>query len=212
MVFYFSCHNDIDLKKCASLVDNGSVIVFPTDTVYGIGCDPFNDDSVLRLYKIKNRPLGKYLPILTSRVEEASALVEITKEAAALIKQFWPGQLTLVLKTKKNSLIPKYTFDKTVAIRIPDNQCTINLIQMTRNKLLVGTSANLSSHHPLIDIQELEASNLQGYDAVVDGGSLNNSINTVSTIADLVEVGKPKIIREGMISKERIFTALKGLT
>ena len=211
MVFYFNCNNDIDLKKCASLVDKGSVIVFPTDTVYGIGCDPFNDDSVLRLYKIKNRPLGKYLPILTSRVEEASDLVEITKEAAALIKQFWPGQLTLVLKTKKNSLIPKYTFGKTVAIRIPDNQCTINLIKRTRNKLLVGTSANLSSHHPLIDIRELETSNLHGYDAVVDGGSLNNSINTVSTIADLVEVGKPKIIREGMISKERIFTVLKGL-
>ncbi len=211
MVFYFNCHNDLDLKKCASLVDNGSIIVFPTDTVYGIGCDPFNDDSVLRLYKIKNRPLDKYLPILTTGVEEASAFVEITKEASALIKQFWPGQLTLILKTKKNSLISKYTFDKTVAIRIPNNTCTINLIQMTRCKFLVGTSANLSSHNPIIDVQELEFSNLHGYDAVVDGGVLNNSIYAVSTIADLVEVGNPKIIREGVISKERIFTVLKGL-
>ena len=144
-------------------------------------------------------------------MEEASALVEITNEAAALIKQFWPGQLTLILKTKKNSLIPKYTFGKTVAVRIPNNQCTINLIQMTRNKLLVGTSANLSSHYPFVDVQDLGSSNLHGYDAVVDGGVLNNSLNEVSTIADLVEVGSPKIIREGMISRERIFTVLKGL-
>jgi tRNA A37 threonylcarbamoyladenosine synthetase subunit TsaC/SUA5/YrdC len=82
---------------------------------------------------------------------------------------------------------------------------------MTRNKLLVGTSANLSSHHPFVDIQELESSNLHGYDALVDGGVLNNSLNAVSTIADLVEVGNPKIIREGLIPRERIFTVLKGL-
>jgi len=211
VVFYFKCNDDVGLKKCASLVDKGSIVVFPTDTVYGIGCDPFNDESVLRLYRIKNRPLDKYMPILTNGVDGASALVEITKEAATLIKQFWPGQLTLILKTKKNSLIPKYTFGKTVAIRIPNNQCTIKLINMTRNKLLVGTSANLSSHHPFVDIQELEASNLHGYDALVDDGVLNNSLNAVSTIADLVEVGNPKIIREGLIPRERIFTVLKGL-
>ena len=68
MVFYFSCYKSEDLKKCASLIDGGSIIIFPTDTVYGIGCDPLNDDSVLKLFKIKNRPLGKYLPILTDDI------------------------------------------------------------------------------------------------------------------------------------------------
>jgi len=208
MVFYFKCNTKEDLKKCAFLIDTGSIIIFPTDTVYGIGCDPFNDDSVFRLFKIKNRYLGKYLPILTSNIEHLSQLVEITNEANILMNHFWPGQLTIILKLKNNSLTSKYAFDKTVAIRIPNNTCTINLIQMTKNKFLVGTSANLSNTPPFNNLENIKTSALYGYDAIVDGGSLNNLLH-VSTIVDLVEINNPKITREGIISKEKIFTVLK---
>jgi L-threonylcarbamoyladenylate synthase len=208
VVFYFKCNLKEDLKKCASLINTGSIIIFPTDTVYGIGCDPLNDDSVLRLFKIKNRSLGKYLPILTSNIKYLSHIVEITEEANILMDHFWPGPLTLILKLKTNSLTSKYAFDKTVAIRIPNNKCTTNLIQMTKNKLLVGTSANLSNTLPFNNIERLKTSNLHGYDVIVDGGSLNNLLH-VSTIVDLVEINHPKIVREGIISKEKIFTVLK---
>ncbi|MDQ6722724.1 MAG: L-threonylcarbamoyladenylate synthase [Thermoproteota archaeon] len=211
MVFYFGCNKIEDLKKCASLIDNGSIIIFPTDTVYGIGCDPLNDDSVLKLFKIKNRPLDKHLPVLTSNISHLSQFVEITEEANTLINHFWPGQLTIILKLQNNSLTSRYAFDKTIAIRIPNNMCTTKLIQMTKNKLLVGTSANLSKHPPVTNVKDLETCNLQGYDAIVDGGraSASNSSSHVSTIVDLVEINNPKIIREGIISKERIFAILK---
>ncbi|MER5175653.1 MAG: L-threonylcarbamoyladenylate synthase [Candidatus Nitrosocosmicus sp.] len=216
-MFYFSCNKNEDLKKCASLIDRGSIIIFPTDTVYGIGCDPLNDESVLKIFKIKNRPLDKYLPILTSNISHLSKFVEITEEANILINHFWPGQLTLILKLQNNSLTSRYAFDKTIAIRIPNNICTTNLIQMTKNKLLVGTSANLYKHAPFTNVKDLKTSDLQGYDAVIDGGTpsasasasaFNSSLN-ISTIVDLVEINNPKITREGIISKEKIFAILK---
>ncbi|HEY0579614.1 MAG TPA: L-threonylcarbamoyladenylate synthase [Candidatus Nitrosocosmicus sp.] len=224
------------MKKCASLIDGGSIIIFPTDTVYGIGCDPLNDDSVLKLFKIKNRPLDKHLPILTDDILRLSHLVEVTEKAKILINRFWPGPLTLILKLKKNSsLTSRYAFDNTIAIRIPDNKCTTNLIQLTKNKLLVGTSANLSKHSPLTNLKDLNTCNLQGYDAVIEGGkggeagkeqivdygeaedgspsgeqtslTAHNS-SYISTIVDLVENNNLKIIREGIISKEKIFETL----
>jgi L-threonylcarbamoyladenylate synthase len=236
VVFYFSCYKSEDLEKCASLIDGGSIIIFPTDTVYGIGCDPLNDNSVLKLFKIKNRPLDKHLPILTDDILHLSHLVEVTEKAKILINRFWPGPLTLILKLKKNgSLTSRYAFDNTIAIRIPDNKCTLNLIQLTKNKLLVGTSANLSKHPPLTNLKDLNTCNLQGYDAVIDGGkggeagkeqivdngeaedgspsgeqtslTAHNS-SYISTIVDLVENNNLKIIREGIISKEKIFETL----
>jgi len=236
VVFYFSCYKSEDLKKCASLIDGGSIIIFPTDTVYGIGCDPLNDNSVLKLFKIKNRPLDKHLPILTDNILHLSHLVEVTEKAKILINRFWPGPLTLILKLKKNgSLTSRYAFDNTIAIRIPDNKCTLNLIQLTKNKLLVGTSANLSNHPPLSNLKDLNSCNLQGYDAVLEGGKegetgeeqiVDNKVaeigsvsgeqtsitahnsSFISTIVDLVENNNLKILREGIISKEKIFETL----
>jgi len=236
VVFHFKCSKSDDLRKCASLIDKGSIILFPTDTVYGIGCDPLNKVSVLKLFQIKNRPLDKYLPILSSSVSSLSNLVEFTKDAEKLIKHFWPGPLTLVLKIKEHSSLDynRYAFDKTVAIRIPNNKCIISLIQMTKNKLLIGTSANLSKQNPLIHLRDLDNCNLQGYDAIVDGDECssssfgsplisssyssyfsssksNNSANSipVSTIIDMADSNFPKIIREGVISKEEILALLK---
>ena len=239
VVSYYKCSINDDLKQCASLIDKGSIIIFPTDTVYGIGCDPLNKVSVSKLFQIKNRPLDKYMPILSNSMSNLLDLVEFTKDAEKLIKHFWPGPLTLVLKIKEYSYLDsnQYAFNKTVAIRIPNNRCTRSLIQMTKNKLLIGTSANLSNQKPLTHIRDLDKSNLQGYDAIVDGDgypsasfashlsssslsyplssfSFSKSINStnsipVSTIIDMSESNCPKIIREGVISKEEIFELLK---
>jgi L-threonylcarbamoyladenylate synthase len=208
VVFCFSCDNSEDLRKCAELLDDGSIVVYPTDTVYGIGCDPFNDDSVLRLFKIKNRPLEKHVPILASNIDTLTHLVEITKEANILMNHFWPGQLTLILKLKNKSLASKYAFGNTVAVRIPNNLCITNLIQLTKNKLLVGTSANLSTKSPFSNLQDIKNSDLKGYDAAIDGGKLNSSLS-VSTIVDLVDNNNPKITRDGVVSKEKIYAVIK---
>ncbi len=211
MVFYFACSKNEELKICGHLVDRGSVVVFPTDTVYGIGCNPSDDSAVLRLFKIKNRPLSKYLPILTQSLDELYKLVNVNDYIRLLAREFWPGQLTLVAQLKDGSLISRYAYnnnDMTVAIRIPDNKCTISLIGYTRNKLLIGTSANMSGEAPSNSLDELKKTKLEGYDAIVDGGDLGNekAVSTIVNVATLNE--KPIVVREGLIPKEKIFAAL----
>lgn len=210
MIYRFQCTNSDDLKECARLIDDGCIVVFPTDTVYGIGCDPTLNSSVLNLYQIKHRSLEKPLPILTDNIDHISREVEITEEAKILMNNFWPGQLTIVLKLKNSHTLSKYVYDNntnSVAMRIPNNLCTISLIQMTKNKLLVGTSANLSNNRPVSNIEELSTSDLIGYDAILNGGSLSNFAN-VSTIIDITKINSPRIIREGVISSEKVFTVL----
>ncbi len=241
MIFY-SCQKEEDLKKCAEFIDIGKILIFPTDTVYGIGCNPFNETSVLKLFKIKNRPLNKLFPVLTNHISNLSTYANITDEAKILTKYFWPGQLTIILKVQNNTPFPKHIFDKSIAFRIPNNKCTLKLIQYTKKKLLIGTSANLSGQQPITNINLLESSGISDYDAVItneidyilDNSQTlkNNNINNtskkqpitknpltvpednsnispqVSTIIDLVEPNKPKIKREGIISKEQIFEVL----
>lgn len=167
MIFYLSCHKNEDLKKCGELVDRGGIIIFPTDTVYGIGCDPFNDASALNLFKIKNRPLNKFFPILTNEVSNLTPYARITDEAKILIENFWPGQLTIILKVQNDVPFSKHIFDKSIAFRIPNNECTLKLIQCTKKKLLIGTSANLSGQPPIANIDLLKNSGITGYDAVI---------------------------------------------
>jgi L-threonylcarbamoyladenylate synthase len=214
VVSYFNCSIKEDVVSCGKLIDNGSIVIYPTDTVYGIGCNPFDDEAVLNLYRIKKRPFNKPLPVLSSDIEQVLKLVNINKKIEALMKKFWPGQLTLVLKLKNPTSISKYAFDNasnTMAIRIPDCQCTLNLIQMTKNKLLIGTSANLSGYPPVNNLKELGNSFLKGYDAVVDGGIIMGN-GGVSTIISFVESDqKPLLIREGVLSKEKVFASLDSV-
>lgn len=211
LAHFFNCDNLGNIKDCARLIDKGYVVIFPTDTVYGIGCDPTISDAVLKLFQIKKRPIEKFLPILTSDTNQILKLAEITGQAKVLMNHFWPGQLTLVMKLKEDHNISKYVFNSstnTVALRIPSHLCTLRLINLTKNKLLVGTSANISGHPPINDVADIDRNALTGYDAVVDGGKMNDS-NKVSTIVDVSDSKEYKIIREGVISKEKINDILK---
>ncbi|HKU82996.1 MAG TPA: Sua5/YciO/YrdC/YwlC family protein, partial [Candidatus Nitrosocosmicus sp.] len=108
MVYYIDCRNLADLEKCAVIIDNGGVVVYPTDTVFGIGCDPTIEKSVLRLFAIKERPLEKSLPVLTNDWSIVSKISHITPQAELLHNLFWPGKLTLVLKLKAKHGLSRY--------------------------------------------------------------------------------------------------------
>src|SRR5213594_2988257 len=90
-----------EIEKAAKLVLEGRLIAYPTDTVYGLGCNPFDADAVDRLVKAKERPKGS-LPILVSSPAEAERIGEIDEKSAALASKFWPGPLTLVVRTRSN--------------------------------------------------------------------------------------------------------------
>ena len=134
------------IQTAAQIVENGGVVVYPTDTVYGLGCNPFKEDAVKRIFKIKGER-NKPLPILASGIGEIEKIAQIPEKARELAKRFWPGPLTMVLP-KKPSLPNIVTLNlNSVAVRVPNHDIALALIRLSGG-LLVGTSANKSGRKP----------------------------------------------------------------
>ena len=92
------------IEKANQVIKRGGIVVFPTDTVYGIGCNPYNKESVEKVYKIKSRDIMKSLPVLTYSIETAEKIVEIDQFTKKIVKKFWPGPLTVILKVTDKKL------------------------------------------------------------------------------------------------------------
>jgi len=199
-VIELTCSNP-DLDNASKIVLNGGVVIFPTDTVYGLGCDPFNNISVERIFAIKKRS-DNPLPVLCNSITSVSKLVEVNKVAEELMKKHWPGPLTLVLKIKNNSLPKSLTNNsKFLGVRIPNNKCTINFIEKC-NGSIVGTSANISGREASHSIDGLEKE-LSNCDAIINGG--DTSLKLESTV---VKINGTEIenIREGFIKFNDLLT------
>lgn len=189
------------IKLAAKMVKDGGLVVFPTDTVYGLGCDPHNPKAVKSIFKLKKREEFKHLPILAYSKYEISKIAIIDKASSKLADKFWPGQLTLVLKLKDEKLRKSMNLRDKVAVRVPDHPCALALLKEC--KLLVGTSANFSGQPSFSDSKKV-LKNFCGYDVFLDGGKIPNSVE--STIVEVID-GKLKILREGKIARKEI-TAL----
>lgn len=201
----FECSRAGDISKCAAIVRRGGVIVFPTDTVYGIGCNPYNHAAVNRVFVIKGRETSKPLPVLASKIEDVRNIAFIDFRASVLARKFWPGRLTLVcplLDSRISSLVVSNM--GTVAVRIPDNKCTLELLK--RCRYLVGTSANMSGKASARDIHQILSTPLKGFDGMLDGGHIADGIQ--STIVDFSKRGHSNIVREGAIKSEEICETL----
>ena len=192
-----SC-NDEGVQKAASAINDGAVIVFPTDTVYGLGCNPYNHDSVLSLYKIKKREKTKPFPVLGYSKEELEKIAEFSPLEEKIAEKFWPGAITLILKVKDQKIQKSLSLGEKIAVRVPNNKCALALLKEC--KLLVGTSANISGASPFNDPKEC-TENLTGYDLFIDGGIISSEGE--STIVE-IENNDVKILRKGSISEEMI--------
>ena len=192
-----SC-NDEDVQKVASAINDGAVIVFPTDTVYGLGCNPYNHDSVLSLYEIKKREKTKPFPVLGYSKEELEKIAEFSPLEEKIAEKFWPGAITLILKVKDREIQKSLSLGEKIAVRVPNNKCALALLKEC--KLLVGTSANVSGDRPFNDPKEC-TENLTGYDLFIDGGIISSEGE--STIVE-IENNDVKILRKGSISEEMI--------
>jgi len=202
----FSCFKKSDIMKCAKLVISGAVLVFPTDTVYGIGCNPFNSDSVERVYKIKGRSQDKPLPILAYCIEDIEKIVFLGKIGRILAQVYWPGALTIVSNVIDMNLPYRVTGGRdTVGVRIPNNRCLLSLLRQCR--YLIGTSANESGCLAPSSTAEILSSTFHGFDALLEGGpSLTGYESTVITVSS----DGVHILREGAIRSEEIYRLLKG--
>ena len=185
------------IKQAHGVIERGGIIIFPTDTVYGIGCDPFNEKAVEKIFKIKSRDKTKSLPVLVYSMDIASIIAEFDVYSEKLAKKFWPGPLTLILKLKDKKLKKSLCLEKKIALRIPDNNCTLNLLKICR--FLIGTSANISGQKPFTNPSECYE-NFKNIDLFLDGGNL---FGTPSTIIEFVN-GELKIQREGILKKEEV--------
>nr|AIF15487.1 Sua5/YciO/YrdC/YwlC family protein (rimN, SUA5) [uncultured marine thaumarchaeote KM3_70_D10] len=190
--------NDEGIRKSVEIIENGGVIIFPTDTVYGIGCNPYDTNAVKKIYEIKSREKIKSLPVLASSIEIVKQISIIDEFTEKIIKKYWPGPLTLILKLKDKNLKESLNLEDKIAVRIPNSVCTLKLLN--KCNLLVGTSANVSGDSSFTDPQEC-MKNVKNYNIFVDGGTITSKGE--STIIE-IENEKIHVIREGALKKEDI--------
>ena len=190
--------NDEGIRKSVEIIENGGVIIFPTDTVYGIGCNPYDANAVKKIYEIKSREKIKSLPVLASSIEIVKQISIIDEFTEKIIRKYWPGPLTLILKLKDKNLKKSLNLEDKIAVRIPNSVCTLKLLN--KCNLLVGTSANVSGDSSFTDPQEC-MKNVKNYDVFVDGGTITSKGE--STIIE-IENEKIHVIREGALKKEDI--------
>ena len=199
------------LKIAVENIIEGKVIAFPTDSVYGIGGDPQNLEVINRIYDIKFRDRTKGLLLLLSDYEEATKIAEFNNTAKKLANQYWPGQLTLILKTKEPCIIPPEVtaFQNTIGLRVPENEIILNILKLLKSEGhfggIIGTSANYSGEPPSISGEEVTKKILSPIDLIIDGGKSKSKLPT--TIINCT-TQKIKFLRIGEISEEEIIEFL----
>jgi len=196
-VLKVSCNKE-GIEKASQIVNHGGIVIFPTDTVYGIGCNPYNKEAVEKIYKIKSRDIMKSVPVLTYSIKTAEKIVEFNQFTKKIVEKFWPGPLTVILKVTDKKIKESLNLENKIAIRIPDHKCTLELLK--KCNFLVGTSANISGDLPYTDPEEC-LKKLETYDIFIDGGIITSKGE--STIIE-IENEQIKIIREGYLTKEEI--------
>jgi L-threonylcarbamoyladenylate synthase len=193
------------LTHALDVIAAGGVVAFPTDTVYGIGVDPFNTDAVGKLFAAKGRPPEKAIPILLGRNEAIDIVVnDIPAWVESLSSSFWPGALTIVLK-KKGSVPQIVSRTGTLGVRIPDHPIALEFLRASGP--LAVTSANPSGAPEASNATEVLAGLEDMIDLVVDGGLTPGG--RPSTVLDCT-VQPPVILRQGPISRAQIFAVLNS--
>lgn len=193
-----------ELEEIVATLKSGELVVFPTDTLYGLGADPFNESSIKKVFIAKNRPFDMALSIAVSNERMMESVAVLNDQARKIIRKFMPGPITIML-TKKPSIPDMLTSGaNTVGIRIPDHPLAIRLID--RFGPITATSANLHSHKDPIDAT-MPIKDLKGHIQIcVDCGKTKYS--EPSTIVDVSD-GTVEIIRKGVVSQEEIENALR---
>ena len=111
----------MDMQYAYQTIKQGGIVIFPTDTVYGIGCDPYNKNSVSLLYIIKNREKTKPVPVLVYSKKELEKIAEFNPLATKIAEKFWPGPITMILDVKDADIQKSLGLGKKIAVRVPDN-------------------------------------------------------------------------------------------
>jgi L-threonylcarbamoyladenylate synthase len=188
---------DKALVLAAEVIQAGGLIVYPTETIYGIGSNALHRRGILRIQALKRRAEARPILVLVPGIEAVTPLVsEISPPARKLMEAFWPGPLTLVFRASP-AVPPELTQGKgTIGIRVPSCTLCLRLLQMCECPI-TSTSANLSGETPLTSIEEMKKVLTPGIDLYLDAGVLPAS--RPSTVVD-VTGEHPRILRDGAVT------------
>lgn len=165
--------------------------MYPTDTVYGLGCDPFNEDAVARLFRAKGRE-KKPVPVLCADLRFAQELAKLDATALSLARRHWPGALTIVAPLKRKVPLPLDQGTGLVGVRIPALRLCVELIRLCGG-FLTGTSANVSGHPSCRTAAESFEALGEKVDFILDGGRREGTESTVVRVLG----SETKILRAG---------------
>ncbi len=189
------------IKRAASVIDKGGVVVFPARSMYGLAADAMNPEAVDRIFTIKRRCPAKPLLVLVPPGYDIGLIVqEIPEKAAAVMRKFWPGLVTIILNAK--GCIPERLTAGTgkIGIRIPGNPVA-SMLALYSGRPLTGTSANISEMESSVRISDLPDEILLNVDLVLDAGELDGGKG--STVID-ASSDVLRILREGNVPAEAL--------
>ncbi len=192
------------INTAVQIIKNGGLVAFPTDTVYCLAADIFNEDAVGRVYEVKQRPRDMALPVIVADLEQLMRICRVSPLALFLAEEFFPAGFTLVLP-KLRVLPDIVTAGKdSVAVRIQSHPVTTTIIKKLERGV-IGTSANIHGLKSPITGEEVRQQLNNKVDFIIDG-TCRGGIE--STIVDVIG-GRIDILREGAVSKSRIEIAWK---
>jgi L-threonylcarbamoyladenylate synthase len=223
MATIYNCSDQTELltgmRLARAAIGRGDLIVIPTDTVYGVAVDAFNSDAVLRLLDAKNRTTKSPPPVLVPGIPTLDALAEVVPdEVRALVKEFWPGGLTVILPARESLTWNLGETDGTVALRMPDDDIALELLSETGP--LAVSSANLTGEAAAMTVQDAERMLGESVIVYLDGGPVGSKYpatgdGTGSTIVDATGLLRPggsiRIVRHGVISDQAINDVLDAM-
>jgi L-threonylcarbamoyladenylate synthase len=189
------------ISDAAAIIKSGGVVAFPTRCLYGLGADAYNPDAVGLVFDIKQRRAQNPILVLIENLLQLEQLVKrIPDVASDLMARFWPGRITIVFEAKDTVPLILTAQSGKIGVRMPGHRAAQALVKAVQGPI-TGTSANLSGRPGCHHIDDLEPQIAGQLDLILDAGNLMGGKG--STIVDVSE-GKPKILREGAISKQEI--------
>jgi tRNA threonylcarbamoyl adenosine modification protein (Sua5/YciO/YrdC/YwlC family) len=180
------------VERVVAVLEAGGLIAYPTDTYYGIGCDLFSKKAIERIYQLKARARSKPLSFICADLSDVAKYAQVSNASFATMRRLTPGPYTFVLEA--TSLVPKMvvTRQKTVGLRVPDNEVALALVRAL-GRPLVSTSASTPDGEVLIDPSDIQDLLGHGLDLILDGGC---QLDEPSTVLDLTQ-DQPVVLRLG---------------
>jgi len=197
--------NEDGIKAAAFLIREGGVVVYPTETVYGLGCLPSDPDASRRVCEIKGRA-DKPLPLICSDIEHVRKIVEFNLSAEKLAARFWPGPLTLVLPSKVKYSMWVTHGSRTLGVRVTSHPVAQKLALLS-NGVIVSTSANISGELPAMRASEAADKLGAKVNLILDGGPSEGGLS--STVVDL-SGEEAWLLREGPVTRKQVLDALQS--